>query len=93
MHNIYKTIKYFSIFILILPIKVFSFKNDKINFGKFLLHKYEVTINEFNNARRYLSLLGITNPVISMIFPEDNEKLFPRDTSGLTINSLSKSIF
>ena len=50
MHNIYKTIKYFSIFILILPIKVFSFENEKINFGKFSLNKYEVTIMEFNNT-------------------------------------------
>jgi len=49
MHNIYKSIKYFSIFILILPIKVFSFENEKINFGKFSLNKYEVTIMEFNN--------------------------------------------
>ena len=49
MYNIYKGMMYLLIFLLILPIKVFSFENEKINFGKFLLHKYEVTINEFNN--------------------------------------------
>ena len=49
MYNIYKSIKYFSILLLILPIKVFSFENEKINFGKFSLNKYEVTIMEFNN--------------------------------------------
>ena len=49
MYNIYKSVKYLLVFLLILPIKVFSFENDKIKFGKFLLHKYEVTINEFNN--------------------------------------------
>ena len=49
MYNIYKSIKYFSILLLILPIKVFSFENKKINFGKFSLNKYEVTIMEFNN--------------------------------------------
>ena len=49
MYNIYKSIKYFSIFLLIIPIKVFSFENEKINFGIFSLNKYEVTIMEFNN--------------------------------------------
>ena len=49
MYNIYKGMMYLLIFLLILPIKVFSFENHKIKFGEFLLHKYEVTINEFNN--------------------------------------------
>jgi sulfatase modifying factor 1 len=34
MHNIKKSIKYLIIFLLVLPIKVFSYENNKINFGK-----------------------------------------------------------
>lgn len=41
MYNIKKSVKYFIIFLLIFPIKIFSFENDKINFGKFSLNKYE----------------------------------------------------
>ncbi len=49
MYNIKKKMRYFLIFLFVLPINAFSFENNKINFEKFSIQKYEVTIKEFNN--------------------------------------------